>query len=177
LDASGRRKVAGFLDSSLYNTEIGEIRMLREDVGPSRRPTGKNPVIRVTTSNLMRRYDGQPYGPSTHEAAISSELAGMGTPNVVRRWSMTIVPVMWSVWIIAVAFFAAVYLYRTSLTKDEEDQIFLDDSFEHERTAQAAIVAKVNKIQPMVVVAKWAVAVCTVFVIGYYIFDIYNKLR
>ena len=90
---------------------------------------------------------------------------------------MTIVPVMWSVWIIAVAFFAAVYLYRTSLTKDEEDQIFLDDSFEHERTAQAAIVAKVNKIQPMVVVAKWAVAVCTVFVIGYYIFDIYNKLR
>ena len=45
---------------------------------------------------------------------------------------------------------AALYLYRSSLTSDEDDQIYLDDAFEHEKAAQEAIVAKVNKIEPMV---------------------------
>ena len=57
---------------------------------------------------------------------------------------MTIVPVMWSVWGVLVFILAALFLYRSTLTKNEEDQIFLDDSFSNERTAQAAIVAKVN---------------------------------
>ena len=49
------------------------------------------------------------------------------------------VPVIWSVWALCVLFLAVMYLYRSRLTRDEDDQIFLDDSFSHERTAQAAI--------------------------------------
>ncbi|HUN84003.1 MAG TPA: hypothetical protein VMU48_06470 [Terracidiphilus sp.] len=90
---------------------------------------------------------------------------------------MTIVPVMWSVWGLLVVLTAALYLYRSSLEKDEEDQIFLDDSFEHEKTAQAAIVAKVNKIQPLLRVAMWLVAVASLFVVAYYCFDIYNQFK
>lgn len=90
---------------------------------------------------------------------------------------MTIVPIMWSVWIAVAAIFAALYLYRSSLTKDEEDQIFLDDSFDQERVAQATIVDKVNRIQPLLRVASWAVAVCSLFVVGYYVVDIYHKLQ
>lgn len=90
---------------------------------------------------------------------------------------MTIVPVMWAVWSAFVLFTAGMYIYRSSLTKDEEDQIFLDDSFDHERTAQAAIVAKVNKIQPLLRVGVILVAVASVFVVGYYIYDIFNQFK
>ena len=82
---------------------------------------------------------------------------------------MPIVPVMWTVWGVLVVVTAALFLYRSSLTKDEEDQIFLDDSFDHEKSAQAAIVAKVNKIQPILRAAMWVVGIATLFVIGYYI--------
>ena len=89
---------------------------------------------------------------------------------------MTTVSIMWSIWSFLVVIFAVLYVYRTSLTKDEEDQIFLDDSFDHEKNAQEAIVAKVNQVQPYIRLASWAVAASTLFVVGYYVFDIYKKL-
>jgi hypothetical protein len=87
------------------------------------------------------------------------------------------VPVIWSVWSICILFLAVMYLYRSRLTRDEEDQIFLDDSFSHERTAQAAIVEKVNKIQPIVTVSMWLAAAATVGVVGFYIWDILNQFK
>lgn len=90
---------------------------------------------------------------------------------------MTIVPVMWAVWAVLVVITAALFLYRSSLTKDEEDQIFLDDSFSHEKSAQAAIIAKVNKIQPILRAAMWVVAAATLFVIGYYVVDVFNQFK
>jgi hypothetical protein len=71
----------------------------------------------------------------------------------------------------------ALHLYRTSLTRDEEDQVFLDDSFDQEKAAQEVIVAKVNKIQPALQVARWLVAAMTLFVVVYYIRDILLTLR
>jgi hypothetical protein len=90
---------------------------------------------------------------------------------------MTFVPVMWSVWGLTVLILAALIVYRSRLTRDEEDQIFLDDSFSHEKTAQAAIVAKVNKMQPLVRISEVVVAVATLFVIGYYIIDVMNQFK
>jgi hypothetical protein len=90
---------------------------------------------------------------------------------------MTFVPVMWIVWGVLVLITAALYLYRSSLTRDEEDQIFLDDSFEHEKTAQAAIIAKVNKVEPVVRTCLWILAAATLFVIGYYIWDIITQFK
>ncbi len=85
---------------------------------------------------------------------------------------MTIVPVLWSVWGALVLVTAALYVYRVSLTRDEEDQIFLDDSFEHEKNAQAAIVARVNKIEPFLRISQWMVAAMTAVVVVYYVRDI-----
>ena len=85
---------------------------------------------------------------------------------------MTFVPVMWSVWVLLVVVMAALHVYRSSLTRDEEDQVFLDDSFDQMRDAQASIVAKVNKIEAALHAAQWAVAGMTVIVLGYYVRDI-----
>ena len=87
------------------------------------------------------------------------------------------VPVMWAVWSALVVVLAGLYVYRSRLERDEEDQIFLDDSFEHERSAQAAIVARVNKIQPVLRVSMVLASIATLFVIGYYILDIINQFK
>lgn len=89
---------------------------------------------------------------------------------------MPFVPVMWSVWGLTVLVLAAMFLYRSRLTRDEEDQIFLDDAFSHERTAQQAIVAKVNKVQPLLRVSEVVAGIATLFVAGYYVMDVINQL-
>jgi ABC-type Fe3+ transport system permease subunit len=86
-------------------------------------------------------------------------------------------PVVWSVWILCVLFLAVMYLYRSRLTRDEEDQIFLDDSFSHQRTAQATIAAKVQKIEPLVRTSLWLAGAATVLVVGYYIWDVFNQFK
>ena len=90
---------------------------------------------------------------------------------------MSFVPVMWIVWSAFVVFAAALYIYRSNLTKNEEDQIFLDDSFEHEKAEQAVIVAKVSRVEPVVRIARWLVLVMTVFVIAYYVRDVFVQLH
>ncbi|HEY3706127.1 MAG TPA: hypothetical protein VGL22_13780 [Terracidiphilus sp.] len=90
---------------------------------------------------------------------------------------MTFVPVMWTVWGAMVLILASVWLYRSRLERDEEDQIFIDDAFSHERTAQAAIVERVNKVQPILRGMMAITIVATLFVIGYYIYDIVNQFK
>jgi hypothetical protein len=90
---------------------------------------------------------------------------------------MTFVPVMWTVWAAIVVVTAALYIYRSNLTRDEEDQIFLDDSFEHEKAEQAAIVAKAQKIEPLLKVAQWLVVAMTAVVLIYYVRDILLHLN
>lgn len=85
---------------------------------------------------------------------------------------MTIVPVMWSVWGALVVLMAALHIYRISLTRDEENQVFLDDAFEHEKAAQSVIVDKVNKVEPILKAMQWLVVAMTIVVLAYYIRDI-----
>jgi len=90
---------------------------------------------------------------------------------------MPFVPVMWSVWGFTVLVLIVMFLYRSRLTRDEEDQIFLDDSFSHERTAQQAILARVNKVQPLIRISEIVAGVATLFVAGYYLMDVINQFR
>jgi hypothetical protein len=90
---------------------------------------------------------------------------------------MTMVPIMWAVWAALVIVVAALYLYRSNLEKDEEDQIFLDDAFNHVKSAQTAIIAKVNKVQPILRASMILVGVATVFVVGYYVMDVVKQFK
>lgn len=90
---------------------------------------------------------------------------------------MTLVPVMWSVWGVLVLFLLSVWIYRSRLERDEEDQIFLDDSFSHEKAAQDAIIAKVNKVQPFFRTSLWLVAAASVWVVVYYLMDFFQQFR
>lgn len=85
--------------------------------------------------------------------------------------------VIWSVWVAFALFLAVLFIYRSSLTRDEEDQIFLDDSFNHEKAQQAAITAKVARLDPLVRIALWLVVAMSVVVVAYYIRDVLLQLN
>lgn len=84
---------------------------------------------------------------------------------------MNLVQLMWTVWASLVAITGIFYFLRSRLIRNEDDQIFLDDSFDHERVEQEAIVAKVTKIESIVKVTQWLVLAMTLLVIGYYVGD------
>jgi len=85
--------------------------------------------------------------------------------------------VVWSVWVVFALLMAVLYIYRSTLTRDEEDQIFLDESFHHEKAQQAAIAARVAKVEPLVRIARWLVVAMTVVVIAYYVRDVMLQLH
>ena len=85
--------------------------------------------------------------------------------------------VMWSVWAAFALFLAVLFIFRSRLTRDEEDQIFLDESFDHEKAQQAVIAARVAKVEPLVRFARWLVVAMTVAVIVYYVRDVLLQLH
>jgi hypothetical protein len=86
-----------------------------------------------------------------------------------------IAPVMWSVWGATVILFILVKIFTGRVARDEDSQIFLGDSMQQEKSAQAAIAAKVDKIEPVRKAVLGLLGIATLFVIGYYVFDIYKQ--
>ncbi|MGD0478925.1 MAG: hypothetical protein ABSA42_02065 [Terracidiphilus sp.] len=85
--------------------------------------------------------------------------------------------VIWSVWAAFALYLAVLYIYRSSLTRDEEDQIFLDESFDHEKAQQEVIATRVARIEPLVSIARWLVVAMTVVVLAYYVRDVMLQLH
>ena len=91
---------------------------------------------------------------------------------------MKFVPmVMWSVWGLLAVIATALYIYRSSLTRDEDDQIYLDDAFANEKAEQEAIIAKVNKIEPAMKMSLWLVGAASLLVVLYYVWDIVAQFK
>ena len=85
-------------------------------------------------------------------------------------------PVMWAVWS-ALVVVLALKLYTGRLSRDEDDQLVLDSAFDRVRDEQAAIVAKVNKVEPLMKVFLWLAAAMTVVVIAYYVSDFFSQFK
>jgi hypothetical protein len=83
---------------------------------------------------------------------------------------------MLSVWILTIVFMTIMLLYRSRLARDEEDQLFLDDSFNEQKAAQAAIAARVEKVQPLVKGSELVAGATTLCVIVYFAIDMYKNL-
>lgn len=87
------------------------------------------------------------------------------------------VPGMWVVWGLLVVLFVALKLYAGRLSRDEDDQLVLDDSFEHVRNEQAAIVAQLNKVQPVMRTVLVLLCIMTAVVITYYVVDAIRQFQ
>lgn len=89
---------------------------------------------------------------------------------------MSAMPVLWIVWAGVAAIMLILLGYRGTLTRYEEDQIFLHDAEDHQKQEQTALLAKVEKIQPYVRAAIAATCVLSACIIGIYVWDAIRHL-
>ena len=87
-----------------------------------------------------------------------------------------LVPAMWIAWGAVVVVTLALYGYRSSVARDEEGQIFLDEAFNHEKAAQSQIAHKIARIQPAVHASLSVACLMTLVVIGYYAWWTFRSL-
>jgi hypothetical protein len=87
------------------------------------------------------------------------------------------VPIMWAVWGALIVLVLLLKIYNDRLTRDEDDQLVLADSFEHVKTEQAAMIARVNRFAPVRKVVMGLAGAMTLFVIGYYLLDVFNQFK
>jgi hypothetical protein len=62
-------------------------------------------------------------------------------------------------------------IYRSTLTMHEDDQLFLDQSESHMEREQAEIIAKVNKVTPVVQLLGAASGLLILVIAGLWIYD------
>jgi hypothetical protein len=84
---------------------------------------------------------------------------------------MSAMPLMWIVWAAVVCVLVALLFYRATLTRYEEDELFLDDASASRHQANDAVLRKVAKIQPLVKVMTAATCLLTVGILGVYVWD------
>jgi hypothetical protein len=103
----------------------------------------------------------------------------MRNRNTMRKViGMTgLIPLMWAAWFASILLFVAVTMYTAHLAKNEEDQLYLYESSSHEKAEQDAMLAKVQKIEPLKHVALALAGAMTLVVIGYYVINMVNQFR
>lgn len=84
---------------------------------------------------------------------------------------MGIMPILWTIWAGLTVTLLALLVYRSNLTRYEEDQLFLDDASEHQHHEQEVILNKVNRVQPFVRAVTVSTCVMTVAIVGLYVYD------
>ena len=94
----------------------------------------------------------------------------------VLRCCMTVLPVLWIAWGVVAAVLLVLLGYRGTLTRYEEDQIFLNEAVSVESQQQTEIQQKLMKIRPFLVVTFWVIGLLTAVILGMYIRDAVTHL-
>jgi uncharacterized membrane protein SpoIIM required for sporulation len=76
-------------------------------------------------------------------------------------------------WGVLTAVLVILLIYRSTLTMQEDDQLFLGESESHMEKEQIELLAKVNKINPLV---KWLCTNSGVMIVVIFVMFIYQGL-
>ncbi len=90
---------------------------------------------------------------------------------------MTLLSIVFIVWGIFTAAFLGLLAYNATLTRYEEDQLFLSDSHSVEQELQNNILKNVNRTRPLVRACGGASAVLGAVIIGMYTWEAWLRLR
>jgi ABC-type uncharacterized transport system fused permease/ATPase subunit len=90
---------------------------------------------------------------------------------------MSIMLLLWIVWAVVTTALLALLAYRGTLTRYEEDQLFLDPASGHQEQEQAQIINKVNRIQPLVRIMTGATCALSATIIGVYVWDALSQFK
>jgi hypothetical protein len=84
---------------------------------------------------------------------------------------MTVMPILWIVWGVVAGVLLIMLGYRGTLTRYEEDQIFLNEATSIESQEQSDIQHKLEKIRPYLVLMLWVAGALTLVILGIYVRD------
>ena len=86
-------------------------------------------------------------------------------------------PVLIVIWAILMALFLALLAYNGTVTRYEENQLFLADINANEQQQQHTIVRKVNRTLPFIRALGSLSAIMTVAIIAIYTWDAWQKIQ
>jgi hypothetical protein len=84
---------------------------------------------------------------------------------------MSYIPLMWTIWAGLTTILLVLLLYRSNLTRYEDDQVYLDESAERHNKDQQELLNKVNRVTPMVKIVTVCTCVMTAAILGFYVWD------
>jgi hypothetical protein len=86
-------------------------------------------------------------------------------------------PLVWmlTVWGVVTAVLVILLIYRGTLTMQEDDQLFLDDTKSHMELEQKELIAKVNKLNPFVKVLGATSGIMFLVIAGMFIYQGLNN--
>jgi len=94
---------------------------------------------------------------------------------------LPMIPTMMIIWGFFVLCFLSLIAYRATVTRYEDDQLFLSETEESvnsiEHREQDEIFRKVSRLAPFINVFGGAAALMTLAIIGFYVWDAIQKLR
>jgi hypothetical protein len=90
---------------------------------------------------------------------------------------MNALPTLIVVWAVLTGLFLALLAYNGTITRYEDNQLFLAEINANEQSRQTRIVRQVNKTLPYVRVLGTLSAVLTILIVGIYTWDSWLKLQ
>ena len=84
---------------------------------------------------------------------------------------MSLVIVVWMVWGALGLVLLGLIMYRGSITRYEEDQLFLDDANEFQHRQQTEILQRVKRLEPAIRIFGGVEGLVTLGIVGFYLMD------
>ncbi len=92
---------------------------------------------------------------------------------------MTISPLLLYIWGALFVCFTALLVYRGTLTRYEDDQLFLDDdaiTVQRNRERHEELIRKITRIKPLLNTCAVAAGLVTTTVIGLYVYQAWQNV-
>jgi len=90
---------------------------------------------------------------------------------------MGFMSIMLVVWGVLLACLLGLLAYNATLTRYEEDQLFLSDANNSEKKQQDEIIAKLRRTQPLVRIFGGLSGLLTLAIVGLYTWDVWQRLH
>jgi hypothetical protein len=90
---------------------------------------------------------------------------------------MHALPALIVIWAVLTGLFLALLAYNGTITRYEENQLFLDSGNTNEQQLQAAVLRRINRVVPYIRALGSLSAVMTLVIIAIYTWDAWQRIQ
>ncbi len=90
---------------------------------------------------------------------------------------MTLNPVLLTLWAVLSACFIALLIYRSQLSRYEDEKLYLNEGEARQQESHRSIVRRINTIQPVVRIIGGAASLVTLCAVGIYVWNAWQSIQ